>query len=797
MNRAAAWSVRGVGRETRDIAEEAARRAGMSLGDWLDEVVAEQAADQGVSVNDLDEDDKLDAIGDRLSRLSRHPAAVRREAGEQGRAPRPERKRSGEEVRRTQDLLETAEDQRDDAKLDAIADRLSRLSSRERAMAANRPDAGNDAPDPRPEPKSSVEEARREQELLEAAVAKFETRAAKSEERTAKAFELVASWIEQSQADRAQERATLRSVAQKLTDIEQRSVREVERPPAGPSRAASHGEDAPADFDKRLSALARRVAAPQRPRGEYRRGDERPRIDVRDSVAQIARRQTELDSQETSARPSATTRGVPRDFGGDPGLRSSVQQIRPTVEPSPGEGVNVTSTEETLRKEIAALTARVARLGTDDVEQTSSPTVAENLRAGLAAMSRSLAALAPRNASVALEGAVGDFGQRLDAARKAGASDRLVAPVESMLDQVRETLRDHDPRIAAEGLEREIRALGGKVEALARVTVTPEVFERLRSQTEEVRNLLAEAALRPVPVERLERQIGELADRVERLATSPTPHADTARVVEALSEARSQIERSTPAAALNSIERRMEQLAARMDDALRRTPTIDPRPLEDLVRRIEGVRFSVERQAEQRPNAAKLEAVLLDISSKLDRPPAAGANSKALASTLQELTARLEEAFRRSSSSANFDPRPIEDLARRIEAMRATMERQGDFGPHAAKLEAALSDINSKLDRPTAAGVNSKALTSTLQELTARLEEAFRRPAPSANFDPRAVRGFGATYRERAHDGGTAGGFPAARRNAGGGADRHQFEAGPPARLPAPIRRPWRPGCKN
>ena len=582
MNRAAAWSVRGVGRETRDIAEEAARRAGMSLGDWLDEVVAEQAADQGISVDDLDEDDKLDAIGDRLSQLSRHPAAARRDAGEDKRSPRPERKRPGEEARRTQDLLETAEDERVDDKLDAIADRLSRLSSRDRAMAANRPNAGNDAPDPRPEPRPSVEEARREHELLEAAVAKFETRAAKSEERTAKAFESVASWIEQSQADRAQERATLRSVAQKLTDIEQRSVREVERPPAGPSRAASYGEDAAADIDKRLSALARRVAAPQQPRGEYRRRDERPRIDVRDSVVQIARRQTELDSRETSGRQSATTRGVPRDFGADPGLRSSGPQVRPTVKHSPADGVNVTSTEETLRKEIAALTARVARLRAADVEQTSSPTVTEDLRAGLAAMSRSLAALAPRNASVALEGAVGDFGQRLDAARKAGASDRLVAPVESMLDQVRETLRDHDPRIAAEALEREIRALGDKVEALARVTVSPEVFERLRSQTEEVRNLLAEAALRPVPVERLERQIGELADRVERLATSPTPHADTARVVEALSEARSQIERSTPAAALNSIERRMEQLAARMDEALRRTPTIDPRPLEDL-----------------------------------------------------------------------------------------------------------------------------------------------------------------------------------------------------------------------
>src|SRR5450631_2954562 len=72
MNRAAAWSVQGVGRETRDTAEEAARRAGMSLGEWLDEVVADQAAEQGVDPADLDGEEKLDAIGARLDRLSRH-----------------------------------------------------------------------------------------------------------------------------------------------------------------------------------------------------------------------------------------------------------------------------------------------------------------------------------------------------------------------------------------------------------------------------------------------------------------------------------------------------------------------------------------------------------------------------------------------------------------------------------------------------------------------------------------------------------------------------------------------------
>ena len=39
-----AWTIAGVERRTRDAAEEAARRAGMRLDDWLDEAIADQAA---------------------------------------------------------------------------------------------------------------------------------------------------------------------------------------------------------------------------------------------------------------------------------------------------------------------------------------------------------------------------------------------------------------------------------------------------------------------------------------------------------------------------------------------------------------------------------------------------------------------------------------------------------------------------------------------------------------------------------------------------------------------------------
>jgi localization factor PodJL len=45
MSQAAPWSVKGIEQEARDAAKEAARRAGMTLGDWLNNAIAEQAGD--------------------------------------------------------------------------------------------------------------------------------------------------------------------------------------------------------------------------------------------------------------------------------------------------------------------------------------------------------------------------------------------------------------------------------------------------------------------------------------------------------------------------------------------------------------------------------------------------------------------------------------------------------------------------------------------------------------------------------------------------------------------------------
>jgi localization factor PodJL len=70
------WQVEGVGAEARETAREAARRSGMSVGEWLDSVISDQGRDETShappghgEITDVKE--RLDQVGRRLEELSR------------------------------------------------------------------------------------------------------------------------------------------------------------------------------------------------------------------------------------------------------------------------------------------------------------------------------------------------------------------------------------------------------------------------------------------------------------------------------------------------------------------------------------------------------------------------------------------------------------------------------------------------------------------------------------------------------------------------------------------------------
>ena len=72
MNTTVPWSIRDVSDDTREAAQEAARRSGQSLGDWLDGVIAEQAAKRKDPRNDHRAE--MEAIAAQLARFSTEPA---------------------------------------------------------------------------------------------------------------------------------------------------------------------------------------------------------------------------------------------------------------------------------------------------------------------------------------------------------------------------------------------------------------------------------------------------------------------------------------------------------------------------------------------------------------------------------------------------------------------------------------------------------------------------------------------------------------------------------------------------
>jgi len=343
------------------------------------------------------------------------------------------------------------------------------------------------------------------------------------------------------------------------------------------------------------------------------------------------------------------------------------------------------------------------------------------MREGIAAMNRSLAELAPRNAVVALEGAVRDLTERVALLRQDGEHESLLAPLDAMAADLRASLKSHDPQAAVAGLEREICALAGKIDALAGATISPESFDGIQRQTEEVRNLLAAAATRSAPLERLERQISELADRIEQLGASPAPQVESEQMAASLADLRGETERSAPLSALMLIERRLEHIAARLDQEIAQPAQngLDPHALDDLARRIDGVRQSLDARPQPQFDTSALEASLKDLSTKLESP-----NSQPLAALMRDISDKLDAAGRKD---AEADPNTIEPMLAEI-INKLDHLPQSDSMADLQSIERLLQSLDAKLDFGARRTLGREIVGQIAEEITRRLEKevAFR-----------------------------------------------------------------------
>ena len=195
-------------------------------------------------------------------------------------------------------------------------------------------------------------------------------------------------------------------------------------------------------------------------------------------------------------------------------------------------------------------------------------------------MARAIAELAPRNAVVGLEGAVRDLSERVEALRRNGHAEQLLAPLDAMAGELRIALKAYDSRSRGGWVyEREIPAIGGKIDGLAETAVKPETFEAdptsdRGGQFPPDRCVQSHAAVRPAGAT----DRGELADRIEKLNVSGTaPQIESAQTAAALAELRREVERAAPATALAP-----DRTPARADRRSASTRRVAPRPQEPL-----------------------------------------------------------------------------------------------------------------------------------------------------------------------------------------------------------------------
>src|SRR5690348_11329715 len=87
------WSVKGIRPEARETAKEAARRSGMPLGEWLNSVILQQAADLEDDEDSYGHD--MSAVHERLDDITRRLDQFSRK-GPEAYAPRRQREAQGQ-----------------------------------------------------------------------------------------------------------------------------------------------------------------------------------------------------------------------------------------------------------------------------------------------------------------------------------------------------------------------------------------------------------------------------------------------------------------------------------------------------------------------------------------------------------------------------------------------------------------------------------------------------------------------------------------------------------------------------
>ncbi|WP_372425222.1 SEL1-like repeat protein [Salinarimonas chemoclinalis] len=733
VSQSAPWGLDGLDPEVRDAAREAARRAGMSLDEWL-------------SV----------AIADRATRAYQE-APVRRRAGQPARA---------------------SDHGGGYDELDGVASRLGKITRGGASAAA---------------PQARVQASTRNlDQVIASLTAEQDRRARESAAKTAEALDSVARWIERAEdrmaettksvAERQDRTATVLGEAlglmtRRLDDIDRRvaeghqpsmkaaldavakvekhlanlEVRRREETSAARERDAAREsaidekiERALRGFEERIATISERIAetaAPERGRG--RRGLS-VRDELKEAVAEIRSRQQALEDPDGAAAappPALAARFAPR------------------AEAAPRDGRSHAEILEGLRADISKLAGQLDSVRPRDEE--TAPAV-EGVRQELAQLRETVSGLATRGevgqledilrtlsretAQAMIQARLGNTGP--DAAAMGATLSRLEGEVRRLSDEVQ--------RNAPHGLVQAVETISHKVDLIADAGLDPQTVQALAGEVADLRGLLGEIA-EPSRVGDLAEQVAELSRQVERIARGQVDPLEFAGMRAAVEDIREHLATPRPeadGAALGALGSRIDTLGEKLEAA---TGLLSRADTGALARQIDGLAASAAKleaggapaaTVDLGPLASQIEALGARLDALSTRPTQVDVSP--VAQQIEMLEKRLgarQEALAPAALVARLDvmaekldalreaPRPepsldLDGLMRRLDRIDERLAAPGE-DERLRPLEAMLAGLAAKLEEPQREGSDGlEALERQITQIAARLERE-RDPDPA------------------------------------------------------------------
>ena len=722
------WYLEGLDPETRDAAREAARRAGMSLDEWLQATISDRAtrafADRGYAER---------GYADRGYADRAYPDRGPYERAAQARddydaAPTVRRKASAQRPAPAQPRKNSLYDE-----LDAIAGRIARAT---RGQGVSAPEAApSPAPAHAPSQKSGIDS------IVAAVTAETERRTRESTAKTTEALDSVVRWIERTEERMHESNRSLSDTARMALERQDHTANvlgealammtkrldEIEgKVSEGHQPAMNAALQAVAKVESQLEKLSREGRDfPARDVNAQGPADPAQQAGIENALRSFEERIASITEKlaETNARSDAQAPQGRAKSGLAGELQDALAEIRSRRDAEEARhGARARAADdhlELLRADVARLGAQLQAVKENGSRDTARQAqTATDLRHAMDDLTKRMTGLAMSEDIADLEESLSELTREAVKAADAGR-ERDLAKINGLIARVQDEIsRAGDAtadKVHARIIE-DYKALAGKIDALGHAD--RDLAATLTRELETMRTLYGQLA-EPGRVEEMNAQLREMSHRLNHMARSQVDAVEFATLRSAVDDIRGAVKsgRSSQADA-EQMREHFGALSRKMDEIS--VGGHGGEALAQMGARIDAMAGKLEEVADRLTNAqaTAMADEIAEISTDLGRLPASAA--PALSTLNQQFAQFSEKLDELGERIATIDVAPRATLEREFRQLQANLE--AGLAARSAQSDG-IDALMARMDRldESLRGVDVKGQLQPLEEMLSQL----------------------------------------------------------------------------